>query len=233
MPADQINILAVDDEPKLLDAVCSYLADKGYRLFAAASGRQALDIFARENISLAILDLMLPDMPGEAVCRAVRAQSRAPIIMLTAKVGEDDMLRGLRIGADDYITKPFSLKLLHARVEAVLRRAEGDLVPLSVKNSYRGGDLSVDFEKNVFLKRQERVSLTANEIKLLAALAKRPGKVFTRAELIESALGDDFDGYDRTIDAHVKNLRRKIEDNPGSPDYILTVHGIGYKFGGV
>ncbi|MDR1059935.1 MAG: response regulator transcription factor [Clostridiales bacterium] len=227
------NILAVDDEAKILEAVDSYLTSKGYRVFLAASGRQALDIFGRENISLVILDLMLPDVPGEDVCRAVRAQSRAPVIMLTAKAGEDDLLRGLQIGADDYMTKPFSLRELHARVEAVLRRAQADLVPLAVRNSFRGGDLSVDFEKSVFLKKQERVSLTPNEIKILAALIGRPGKAFTRAELIDAALGDEFGGYDRTIDAHVKNLRRKIEDDPGNPDYVLTVRGTGYKFGGM
>jgi DNA-binding response OmpR family regulator len=223
----------VDDEPKILDAVASYLGSKGFALFAAANGRQALEIFAKENIALIVLDLMLPDISGEEICRRIRARSRVPIIMLTAKIEEQDLLDGLRIGADDYITKPFSLKELHARIETVLRRAENDLVPLTVRNSYRDGDLIVDFEKNEFKKKLLPINLTQSEVKILAALIKYPGKVFTRDELIQIALGDEFDGYDRTIDVHVKNLRRKIEDDPGKPIYILTVHRLGYKFGGV
>jgi DNA-binding response OmpR family regulator len=152
--------------------------------------------------------------------------------MLTAKVGEENLLEGLGIGADDYITKPFSLKELGARVEAALRRASDDLVPLIAKNSFRGGDLTVDFEKNVVKKKQREVFLTPSEMKILAALIKYPGKAFTRAELIGVVFGDDFDGYDRAIDNHVKNLRQKIEDDSKNPDYVLTVHGLGYKFGG-
>ncbi len=226
------GILAVDDEPKILEALVSYLESKGLRVFAAASGRQALELFDRENISLVILDLMLPDMPGEEVCRAIRRKSRVPLIMLTAKVEESDMLRGLQLGADDYITKPFSLKLLHARVETVLRRSADDLVPLSRKNSFREGDLAVDFDSGVVRKRGEEVPLTPSEMKILSALVKYPGKVFTRGELIGIALGDGFDGYERTVDNHVKNLRQKIEDDSRNPVYVLTVHGLGYKFGG-
>jgi DNA-binding response OmpR family regulator len=147
-------------------------------------------------------------------------------------VEENDVLRGLRIGADDYMTKPFSLRELHARIEAVLRRTESDLMPLTVKNSFGGGDLIVDFEKNVFVKNQAPVNLTQSEAKILATLIKYPGKVFTREELIAVALGEEFDGFDRTVDVHVKNLRQKIENNPKNPAYILTVHGLGYKFGG-
>ncbi|MDR1943946.1 MAG: response regulator transcription factor [Synergistaceae bacterium] len=226
------NILVVDDEPKILEAAASYLSSKGFALFTAANGKQAFEIFDRENISLIVLDLMLPDISGEDICRSIRGRSRVPIIMLTAKVGESDLLNGLRTGADDYVTKPFSLKELHARIETVLRRTEPDLVPLTVKNSFRGGDLAVDFEKNIFKKRQEILNLTQSEVKILAALIKYPGKAFMREELIAAAFGDGFDGYDRTIDVHIKNLRKKIEDDPKNPVYIRTVHGLGYRFGG-
>jgi DNA-binding response OmpR family regulator len=152
--------------------------------------------------------------------------------MLTAKSEENDLLEGLGIGADDYITKPFSLKELAARVDAVLRRSQDDLVPLVVRNSFRNGDLVVDFEKEAFQKAGRSVSLTPNESKILASLIKYPGKVFTREELIETALGSEFEGYDRAIDSHIKNLRQKIEDDPKNPVYVLTVHRLGYKFGG-
>ncbi|GHU79489.1 DNA-binding response regulator [Clostridia bacterium] len=226
------NILAVDDEPKILEAVVSYMVSRGFTTFAAPDGKTALDIFGRENIALVILDLMLPDISGEEICSRIRKQSRIPIIMLTAKAEEDSVLYGLGLGADDYIRKPFSLKELGARVDAALRRASNDLVPLARKNSFRGGDLTVDFETNIIKKRGHDVSLTPSELKILSALIKYPQKVFTRAELINIALGDEFDGYDRAIDNHVKNLRQKIEDDSKNPDYVLTIHGLGYKFGG-
>jgi DNA-binding response OmpR family regulator len=226
------NILVVDDEPKITEVVTSFLRSGGYTVFTADNGRQALDVFDKNNIALVLLDLMLPDVSGEDVCRAIRKISRVPVIMLTAKAGESDLLTGLGLGADDYMTKPFSLKELHARIEAVMRRTGGDLIPLAVKNSWNNGDLYVDFEKNIIRKKRKTVSLTPNELKILSALVKYPGKVFTRAELIETALGIDFDGYDRTVDTHIKNLRQKIEDSPRSPVYILTIHGLGYKFGG-
>jgi DNA-binding response OmpR family regulator len=226
------NILAVDDEPKILEVLVSYLESRGYTVFTAGTGSEALGIFGREAISLVLRDLMLPYISGEEISRRIRARSRVPIIMLTAKVEENDLLEGLRIGADDYITKPFSLKELAARVEALLRRAADDLVPLASKNVFGGGDLIVDFEKSTVLKRQAPVNLTPSEMKILAALIKYPGKVFTREELIETAFGDEFDGYDRAIDNHIKNLRQKIEDDSKNPAYVLTVHGLGYTFGG-
>ena len=232
MAEKKTNILAVDDEPKILEVLVSFLESKGFKVFSAENGRQAFGVFDRENISLVILDLMLPDMSGEEVCRIIRKKSRVPIIMLTAKVDENDMLEGLQIGADDYITKPFSLKLLHARVEAVLRRSADDLIPLVRKNSFRDGDLIVDFDKNIILKKQKEVFLTPSELKILSALVKYPGKVFTRDELIEIALGSEFDGYERAVDNHIKNLRQKIEDDSKNPCYVLTIHGVGYKFGG-
>lgn len=175
---------------------------------------------------------MLPDLSGEEICKKIRRTSRVPIIMLTAKVEESDVLEGLEIGADDYITKPFSLKELIARVKAVLRRTSEEPVPLFNKNSYNGGDLILDFGKDLVLKDQIPVNLTPTEFNILTTLIKFPGKVFTREELIEFALGSGFEGFDRAVDSHIKNLRQKIEDNPRSPKYVLTIHGKGYKFGG-
>lgn len=226
------NILVVDDESKILDVITSFLSSKGYVVHAADNGQKALDIFSKNNISLLVLDLMLPDISGEDICMQIRKTSRVPIIMLTAKTQESELLNGLGIGADDYITKPFSLKELHARIEAVLRRSSHDLVPLFTKGIWRGGDLVVDFEKNTITKKGEIINLTQSERKILSTLIKYPGRVFTREELIDVAFDNDFDGYDRVIDTHIKNLRHKIEDNPKLPAYILTVHGLGYKFGG-
>lgn len=232
MKKENKTVLIVDDEPKILEVVASFLENRGYRTITAENGNQALKIFGQENIALIVLDLMMPDMSGEEVCLTIRKQSRVPIIMLTAKADENNLLNGLGLGADDYIKKPFSLKELHARIETVLRRSSNDLTPLTTKNSWNDGDFYVDFEKNIVKKNQKIVSLTPNELKILAALIKYPGKVFTRNELIETALGSDFDGYDRAIDSHIKNLRQKLEDDPKSPVYILTIHGVGYKFGG-
>ncbi len=226
------NILVVDDEPKILDAVAAFMETKGYSVFTAESGYKALELFEKHPLSLIILDLMLPDISGEQVCAAIRKKSRIPIIMLTAKSDEASQLSGLATGADDYIVKPFSLKLVAARVEAVLRRTEKDLVPLAIKNSWRNGDLVVDFEKNTICKKGDEVHLTPSERKILSALIKYPGKVFTRDELIEIAFDGEFEGYDRTVDTHIKNLRQKIEDNSKEPVYVLTIHGLGYKFGG-
>lgn len=226
------KILVVEDEQKILDVVTSLFEGKGYEVYQAENGQQALEIFRQQTISLVILDLMLPDMSGEEICMTIRKKSRVPIIMLTAKVEEEMMVLGLRIGADDYIRKPFSLKELLARAEAVLRRASNDLVPLYQYTSFQNGDLYINIEEGVIRKQNERVNLTQSETKILASLMKYPNKVFTRQELIEVALGADFDGYDRTIDTHIKNLRQKLEDNVKKPVYIVTVHGKGYKFGG-
>lgn len=226
------NILVVDDEYKIVDVTKAFLEKQGYFVFGASNGADALKILERENVLLVILDLMLPDISGEVLCQIIRKKSRVPIIMLTAKVEEQDVLNGLAVGADDYIKKPFSLKELYARIEAVLRRVQDDLVPLYQKNSFGNGDFIVDFEKNSFFKGGKPVKLTPIESALLSVLIKYPGKVFSREELIAQALGTEFDGYDRTIDSHIKNLRRKIEDNPRKPRYVLTIHGKGYRFGG-
>lgn len=226
------TVLVVDDEPMIREAVASYLEKQGCRIFTADNGGDALAVFEREAITFVILDLMLPDMSGEEICTAMRKKSRVPIIMLTAKVQEEDMLNGLQIGADDYMTKPFSLKELYARMTVILRRTSDDLKPLAEKYSWNNNDLNVDYGHNEVRKRGEPLALTPSEWKILSALIKYPKKVYTRNELIELVFGSSFDGYDRVIDTHIKNLRKKVEDNPKKPVYIKTVHGLGYKFGG-
>lgn len=226
------NILVVDDEPKIREVICLLLESRGFHTFPAENGGQALQIFDSENISLVILDLMMPGISGEAVCMAIRKKSRIPIIMLTAKTDEGDVVEGLSLGADDYVGKPFGLKELYARVEAVLRRTERDLVPLVVRNSWRNGDLVIDFEKKEVRKKGISLTFTPREWNILSALIKYPGKVFTREELIETALDKGFAGYDRAIDSHIKNIRKKVEDDPRTPVYVRTIPGLGYKFGG-
>ena len=230
--AEKRKLHVADDEEMIREAVASYLESQGYQVFRAENGEEALNILKREPISLVILDLMLPDLPGEEVCVRIRKQSRVPIIMLTAKNVEYDMIHGLDLGADDYITKPFSLKNLSARVQAVLRRSTEDLVPLARQFSWNQGDLVIDYDRKEVRKKGEPVALTAIEWKLLAAFTKYPQKIFTRENLIELVFGLDFSGYDRVIDTHIKNLRKKIEDDSKQPVYLCTVHGMGYKFGG-
>lgn len=226
------KILVVEDELKILEVITSLLESQGYEVYQAEDGKKALEIFKNEDISLIILDLMLPDISGEEICMKIREKSRVPIIMLTAKIDESNLLKGLDIGADDYITKPFSLMELVARVKVILRRTSDELKPLYKYNSFQNGDLYIDVDANIIKKKNEIINLTQSEWKILLSLMKYPNKVFTREELIKIALGNDFDGYDRTIDTHIKNLRQKIEDNPKSPVYVITVFGKGYKFGG-
>ena len=229
---EQKTILIVDDENMMREAVASYLEKQGYHVLQAETGTQALSLLEKETVSFVILDLMLPDISGEEICSRIRRQSRIPIIMLTAKTMEDDMLNGLNLGADDYITKPFSLKNLYARIQAVWRRSDHVLKPLAEKFSWNAGDLVIDYNRKEVLKKGETISLTPIEWKILSAFTRYPQKVFTRDELIASAFDTDFSGYDRVIDTHIKNLRKKIEDDPKNPIYLCTVHGIGYKFGG-
>ena len=226
------NVLVVDDEPRILEVVSALLLSKGFTVYSAVNGRHALELFESEAISLVVLDLMLPDISGEEVCLAIRKKSRVPIIMLTAKAEENDLLKGLNTGADDYIVKPFSLRELYARIEAVLRRSGDDLLPLTLCHTFRNGDLTVDFEQNTVKKKGVAVPFTPSEMKLLATLMKYPGRVFSRNELIDLAMGSEFEGFDRAIDSHIKNIRQKIEDDPKAPVYIVTIHGLGYKFGG-
>lgn len=226
------RILVVDDEIKIVEVIKSYLEKSNYSVYVAYNGKDALELFYKVNPSLVLLDLMLPDIQGEDICKEIRRKSRVPIIMLTAKLEEENLLRGLEIGADDYITKPFSPKEVVARVMALLRRTDDELVPLSNSLSYNDGDLTINDASYDVKKDGRAVNLTPKEYDVLLTLIKYPSKVFTREELISIVLGGDYNGYDRSIDTHVKNLRRKIESDPQNPRYILTIHGVGYKFGG-
>lgn len=225
-----MNILIVDDEPNILDIVEAYLATQHYRVFRAQTGQEALEKFAGVQPDLVILDLMLPDLSGTEVCARIRQQSQVPIIMLTAKSAEKDVITGLQAGADDYVVKPFSPKELVARVEAVLRRTGA-----SLKNqqwSFNEGELQIHPDsRQVFLQEAE-VELTAMEFDLLTLLASHPQQVFSREQLLEHTKGLEYEGMDRVIDSHIKNLRHKLGDNPKEPKYILTVYGLGYRFGG-
>ena len=222
-------VLVVDDEPKIADVVASYLERAGFQALRAASGTEALRLFDAERPVLVILDLMLPDIPGEEVCRRLRARSRVPVIMLTARAQDSEAVAGLESGADDYVTKPFSPRQLMARVEAVLRRSFPD-APLAGSLSFDNGDLVIDGAAHVVRCRGAALDLTAREYAILTVLAASPGRIFSRDQIVERALGSDYDGFDRTVDAHVKNLRRKLEQDPRRPRYVLTVHGMGYKF---
>ncbi|MDF2819619.1 MAG: resD [Clostridiales bacterium] len=224
------TILVVDDEPKIVEAVQAYLESSNYKVVIALDGEQAIKQFDKVYPDLVVLDLMLPKISGEQVCQMIRKKSRVPIIMLTAKVQETDKLNGFNIGADDYITKPFSPRELVARVKSLLRRCSEGVSPLFNKMSWNNGDLEVDFTEMLVKKAGKDVKLTPNEFKLLSTMIKYPKKTFTRDELIDTALGVDYDGFERTIDSHIKNLRSKIEDS-SNPQYVHTVRGIGYKFG--
>lgn len=226
------KILVVDDEKKIVDVIESYLANSGYDVYKVYDGKGALEAHDRVEPSLIILDLMLPDLRGEDICKSIRIKSKVPIIMLTAKVEEEDILRGLDIGADDYINKPFSPKQLVARVKALLRRTEGEDFGIPDILNYNNGDLIINCQSYEVKSGGELAHLTPNEFRILLTLAKHPQRVFGREELVLKALGEDYDGFDRAIDTHIKNLRKKIEPDSKNPRYILTIHGIGYRFGG-
>ncbi|MDP9751961.1 MULTISPECIES: response regulator transcription factor [Thermoanaerobacter] len=224
------KILVVDDEIKILEVVKSYLEREGFSVITETNGNNVLDTFKKEKPDLVILDLMLPGISGEELCKRIRQFSNVPILMLTAKVQESDKINGFSIGADDYLTKPFSPRELVMRVKAILRRTTDD-VPLAEVISFNNDDLVVDFKAHTVKKKGVVVNLTPNEFKILKFLIRNPNRVFTREELIEKVMGFDYEGYDRTIDAHIKNLRQKIEDDTKNPMYIKTVYGVGYKFG--
>ena len=219
------RVLVVDDDAKTVELVKLYLNRDGYRVLTAHDGIEALRLAREGHPDLIVLDLMLPGIDGLEVCRTLRDESDVPIIMLTAKTTDQDKLTGLDLGADDYVTKPFSPRELAARVRAVLRRIPGERGPKEIKY----GELTVNFLKHEASLFEKPLKLTTVEFKLLGILAKEPGRVFSRAELIEKALGYDFDGFDRTIDVHILNLRRKLERDPSHPKYIQTVYGAGYK----
>ncbi|EGK10283.1 MAG: response regulator transcription factor [Firmicutes bacterium] len=224
------NILIVDDEKKIREVLSSYLSHAGYRTLEAGTGRKALDIHREVAVDLIILDLMLPDLSGEEVCREIRRQSAVPILMLTAKVEERHRLEGLAIGADDYVIKPFSPREVVARVQAILRRSADDL--LAERVSFQHGDLIVDTRTKTVCKAGQPVHLTPIEYRLIQILARNPGRPFSREELVEKLFGFDYSGDERTIDQHVKNLRNKVEPDPKNPTYFKTVFGFGYRFEG-
>ncbi len=223
------TIIVVDDEHKIRDLVRTYLEREGCQVFDTASGDDAVRIVQRINPDLMVLDLGLPDLPGEEVIRTVRRTSDVPVVMLTARASEGDRIAGLKLGADDYVTKPFSPRELVARVEAVLRRSRGARADQAM--TYAQGRLEVASERREVSLDGVVVELTRSEFDLLVALASRPGRAWPRLELVSRIQGDDYGGYERTVDAHVKNLRRKLDDDPRQPVFVLTVPGIGYKFG--
>ncbi len=219
------RILVVEDESKIAEIVKAYLEKDAFEVTIANTGEKAVSLL-KEGFDLIILDLMLPDMDGEDICETIRKDSDLPIIMLTAKSDEDDRIAGLGLGADDYVVKPFSPRELVARVKALLRRAKGTKEIKSFNNK----DLVIDSLRFEITKKGSVVVLTPTEFKLLQCLSDRPGQVFTRLQLVNVILGYDFEGYDRTIDAHIKNIRHKIEDDQRNPSYIKTVYGLGYRF---
>lgn len=226
------TVLVVDDDKKIVDLVRAYLERDGYRVLCAYDGQSALELAQAQPPDLIILDLLLPRLGGLDVCQALRDRSSVPIIMLTALVTEADKLIGLEAGADDYLTKPFSPRELLARVRAVLRRSGAGSGGEDGPAEIQAGDLRIDTARHEVRLRGRPVALTPKEFRLLSALARAPGRVFTRAELLTRAFGADYDGLERTVDVHLMNLRRKIEPDPARPTYIQTVYGVGYRFGG-
>ncbi len=218
------TILVVDDEVRIVETLRLYLERDGFRVLAAHDGRAALDLFSREKADLVILDLMLPEVSGLDVCRSIRSRSRVPIIMLTARAEEVDKVIGLELGADDYVTKPFSPRELAARVRAVLRRVGA---PAPDGEQLAVGGLVIEIDRHEVSCGEQSFSLTPTEFRILATLARQPRRVCTRAQLVEVALGYEFEGFDRTLDSHIKNLRRKLPREAGCA--IVTVYGLGYK----
>jgi len=222
------KILLIEDEPKIANVVKSYLEREGFVASIAETGEKALRLI-KESYDLIILDLMLPDIDGESICTAIREISDIPIMMLTAKSSEDDRVKGLGIGADDYIVKPFSARELVARVKAHLRRTKKNEDRIL---SFNRSLLKIDTQSMEVIKGGRRIALTHTEFKMLVTLSERPQHVFSRSQLVNIVQGFDFEGYDRVIDAHMKNIRHKIEDDPQKPVFIKTVYGAGYKFMG-
>ncbi|HDK7169494.1 TPA: response regulator transcription factor [Clostridium botulinum] len=224
------NILIIEDEKRVSEVLKAYLEKEGYKVYCTTKGLEGIEIFKSINIKLIILDLMLPDISGEEVCKIIRQSSDVHIFMLTAKGALNDRIEGLNIGADEYLIKPFSPRELTARVNALFRR-------LSTDNStsnliFDDGKLIIDYDKRVVKVNGKEISITPNEFDILYALVLNKGKVLSREQLIDKIFGIDFEGYDRTIDVHIKNIRKKIEEDTKNPKYIVTVMKVGYKFGG-
>ena len=223
------TVMLVEDERKLRDLVRSYLERAGFTVLSTGSGAEAIMMASTAAPDIIVLDLGLPDVPGETVASELRALAPTPIVMLTAKSAEEDRIRGLELGADDYVTKPFSPRELVLRIQAVLRR--GGVAAEQGVSSYGTGTLVIDQPRRQVTVRGQEISLTPTEWGILVALAAVPGRVYSRFELINRVRGYEFEGYERTVDSHVKNLRRKIEDDPANPQIILTVLGGGYRLG--
>ncbi len=219
------TILVVDDDESLVELLKKYLEKDGYHVLTAYDGKAALNLYRLREVDLIVLDLMLPKVKGLNVCRSIRSESQVPIIMLTAKSDEEDRIKGLDLGADDYVTKPFSPGELLARIRAALRRTEE-----KNQTEITIGNLTVNYETHKVFLEDEPVDLTPTEFKILSTLANQPRRVFSRPDLIHAALGYGYEGFERTIDVHIKNIRKKIEPDHKNPTYITTVHGIGYKF---
>lgn len=225
------TILVVDDEVKIVEIVQSYLEREEYKVYTAFNGSEAISMYNSVNPALIILDIMLPDLNGTEVCEYLRKTTKVPIIMLTAKTSEEDIVEGLNIGADDYITKPFSPRQLIARVKALLRRVDEESSITNNEFTVKKGDLDIDLINYEVRKAGNLITLTPSEYSILITLLKNPTKIFSRNELISIALEDKYDSFDRAIDTHIKNLRHKIESDPKNPEYIITIRGIGYRFG--
>lgn len=226
------TVLVVDDEVKILDVVTSFLESDGFRVIAAKNGTVALKLFDATNPDLVILDIMLPDIDGVELCRVIRKKSQVPIIMLTARVEEEDTVRCLDLGADDYVTKPFSPRALMGRVRAVMRRYTHEGIVIAENYTFNSGELEINCVTHEVFVHGRPVVLTPVEFKIIEVMSKNPKRVFSREDIIMAVYGSDYEGNDRSIDTHIKNLRQKVEDDPKSPNYILTVHGLGYRFGG-
>ena len=225
-------VLLIEDDKKIARVVKVYLEGAGYRVLHVEKGRDAIELAAKETPLVVILDLMLPDISGEEVCHELKEMGDYPVIMLTSKSSEDERVAGFALGADDYVVKPFSPRELVYRVKAVLKRAQKGDLGASAPMSFNNGTLMIDGQSYTVKKEERVLDLTPTEFKVLYALASYPGRVFTREELVEKALGYQFEGYERSIDAHIKNVRRKIEDDPKNPSLILTIYGVGYRFSG-
>ena len=223
------RVLVVDDEARLVNLVRSYLEQDGYEVATAGNGREALLVSREFGPDLIVLDLMMPEVDGWEFLRLVRRERNTPIIVLTARVDESDRIAGLEMGADDYLTKPFSPRELVARVRAVLRRTQ-PAADTPLAELMRAGDLELDAEAHIVRREGRPLELTPMEFDLLAVLMRNPGRAFSRLELLERTQGYAYDGYERTVDVHIKNLRKKIESDPAHPQYVLTVFGVGYRF---